>query len=114
VPGGRDIRVYPLKYRERLRARIAPDRIRTRHMTAQGSEWCRFGVDFEWNVIRIETVRRYGDECPKRMSADELVQHINASLFEMFWRVHEKSSHSSRVRVLMKSLSRVSLRSTPG
>ena len=63
--------------------KVVPHRIRPCHVCAQGSQRPGIGINFEWNMVCIQTVGIKGDQRAKRMGVDQPMQDFYASLFEM-------------------------------
>ena len=57
------------------------------------------GIDLERHVARFEPVLGHGDQRAERMTADQLVQHLGAGLFEVPRNVHRRRLAPQRLSV---------------
>lgn len=94
IPGRRYIAIGSLEGHKSLNLRriLAPYSIRAGYVPPQRSERTWFRVNFEWNMVRAEPGGCECNQGPERMSANELVQHRDAQLFEVLWNVHVLSA----------------------
>ena len=77
LPVGGDVALVCAKNHQYIRTVFAllPDRIGPRHM---GGEHTALGVEFKRNMVRIQPLRRHGDQNPERVRLDDLVHDVGA------------------------------------
>src|ERR1041385_2089292 len=81
-------------------------------MRAKRPQRARRGVGrhFKGNMVRVESVRREGDERAERVRGDETLHHVATSLFEMSGSIHARRQHERAFAVCLGNASRSTAR----
>ena len=65
-------------------------------MRPQGAQRCRIRIEFERNMVCVQSIGAEGDQRAKRMAPDQLVQDFYAGFIEMRRQIHSDRSCAIR------------------